>query len=100
METKLKIAIQKSGRLNEDSLRLIKDCGIAVDKGTNPLQVTARRDGGLSLKSFIKKITFQKISRQARMNPGPGIETMAAAEHLSAHPQAVRIHSPQLHSKS
>ncbi len=71
METKLKIAIQKSGRLNEDSLRLIKDCGIAVDKGTNPLQVTARRDGGLSLKSFIKKITFQKISRQARMKPGP-----------------------------
>ncbi|MBK7148928.1 MAG: ATP phosphoribosyltransferase [Bacteroidetes bacterium] len=42
METKLKIAIQKSGRLNEDSLRLIKDCGIAVDNGTDQLKVTAR----------------------------------------------------------
>ncbi len=42
METKLRIAIQKSGRLNEDSLRLIKDCGIAVDNGTDQLKVTAR----------------------------------------------------------
>lgn len=42
MQTKLRIAIQKSGRLNEDSLRLIKDCGIAVDNGTDQLKVTAR----------------------------------------------------------
>lgn len=42
MEMKLKIAIQKSGRLNEDSLRLIKDCGIAIDNGTDQLKVTAR----------------------------------------------------------
>lgn len=42
METTLKIAIQKSGRLNEDSLRLIKDCGIAIDNGTDQLKVTAR----------------------------------------------------------
>lgn len=42
METTLKIAIQKSGRLNEDSLRLIKDCGIAIENGTDQLKVTAR----------------------------------------------------------
>ncbi|GGH65494.1 ATP phosphoribosyltransferase [Phaeocystidibacter marisrubri] len=36
----LKIAIQKSGRLNEDSLRLLRSCGIAVDNGTDQLKVT------------------------------------------------------------
>ncbi len=41
-ETKLRIAIQKSGRMNEDSLKLIKDCGIAIDNGVDQLKVTAR----------------------------------------------------------
>ena len=30
---KIKIAIQKSGRLNDDSLKLLKDCGISIDNG-------------------------------------------------------------------
>lgn len=38
----LKIAVQKSGRLNEDSLKLLKDCGIAIDNGTDQLRVQAR----------------------------------------------------------
>lgn len=38
----LKIAIQKSGRLSEDSLRLIKDCGIAIDNGNDQLKISAR----------------------------------------------------------
>ncbi len=42
MEKKLRIAIQKSGRLNDDSLKLIKDCGISVDNGEDQLKVTAR----------------------------------------------------------
>src|SRR6185295_1958559 len=42
MEKKLRIAIQKSGRLNEDSLQLVKDCGIAADNGDDQLKVTAR----------------------------------------------------------
>ena len=42
MENKLRIAIQKSGRLNEDSLKLIKDCGIYMDTGNDQLKVTAR----------------------------------------------------------
>lgn len=38
----LKIAIQKSGRLNEDSLKLLKDCGISIDNGIEQLRVQAR----------------------------------------------------------
>lgn len=39
--SKLKIAIQKSGRLNQDSLKLLKDCGINVDNGYDQLRVEA-----------------------------------------------------------
>ncbi|MDG1039762.1 MAG: ATP phosphoribosyltransferase [Polaribacter sp.] len=38
---KLRIAIQKSGRLNEDSLRILKDCGIAIDNGKDQLKASA-----------------------------------------------------------
>lgn len=38
----LKIAIQKSGRLNQDSLKLLKDCGISIDNGKDQLKVSAR----------------------------------------------------------
>ena len=37
--SKLKIAIQKSGRLSEDSLRLLSSCGIQVDNGQDQLKV-------------------------------------------------------------
>jgi len=37
--SKLKIAIQKSGRLNEESLKLLKDCGIKIDNGKDQLKV-------------------------------------------------------------
>jgi ATP phosphoribosyltransferase len=40
--TKLKIAIQKSGRLNKDSLALLKDCGISIDNGKDQLKASAR----------------------------------------------------------
>lgn len=39
---KLKIAIQKSGRLNEDSLSILKDCGISIDNGKDQLKASAR----------------------------------------------------------
>jgi ATP phosphoribosyltransferase len=39
--TKLKIAIQKSGRLKEDSLKLLKQCGISVDNGKDQLKASA-----------------------------------------------------------
>lgn len=38
---KIKLAIQKSGRLNEDSMRLLKECGIDIDNGVNKLKAEA-----------------------------------------------------------
>lgn len=38
---KLKIAIQKSGRLNEDSIKLLKECGINLNNGVNKLKTEA-----------------------------------------------------------
>lgn len=40
--TKLKIAVQKSGRLNEDSLKLLKDAGISIDNGKDQLKAEAK----------------------------------------------------------
>ena len=37
----LKVAIQKSGRLHDDSIRLLNDCGIAVKNGNNHLKSVA-----------------------------------------------------------
>lgn len=41
METTLRIAIQKKGRLSDDSLKLIKECGIKVNNGTGKLMAEA-----------------------------------------------------------
>lgn len=41
MQNNLKIAIQKSGRLSENSLRLLKECGIEIDNGLNKLKAEA-----------------------------------------------------------
>lgn len=38
----LKIAIQKAGRLNEDSLQILKDCGISIDNGQDQLKASAK----------------------------------------------------------
>ena len=40
--SKLKIAVQKSGRLNQDSMKLLKDIGISVDNGKDQLKASAR----------------------------------------------------------
>lgn len=37
----LRIAIQKSGRLSEDSLKLLKECGIGISNGNNQLKIKA-----------------------------------------------------------
>jgi ATP phosphoribosyltransferase len=39
---KLKIAVQKSGRLNEDSLKILKQIGISIDNGKDQLKASAR----------------------------------------------------------
>jgi len=40
--TKIRIAIQKSGRLNEDSVQILKDCGISIDNGKDQLKAETR----------------------------------------------------------
>lgn len=37
----LKIAVQKSGRLNEDSIQILKDCGISINNGNDQLKAEA-----------------------------------------------------------
>jgi len=62
--------------------------------GTNhtlPTNGYARNYSGVSLDSFLKKITFQKITAQGLQNIGPAIEIMAAAEQLDAHKNAVTL---------
>jgi ATP phosphoribosyltransferase len=39
--TKLKLAIQKSGRLHDDSIKLLKECGIDISNGVNKLKAEA-----------------------------------------------------------
>lgn len=46
---KIRIAIQKSGRLNEDSLQILKDCGIHIDNGRDQLKASA---GNFPLEAF------------------------------------------------
>jgi ATP phosphoribosyltransferase len=41
MNEKIRIAIQKSGRLNEESLKLLKDCSIAINNGKDQLKTSA-----------------------------------------------------------
>ena len=62
--------------------------------GTNhtlPTNGSARAYSGVSLDSFIKKITFQEISEEGIEQLGDTIETMAEAELLQAHSNAVKI---------
>ena len=41
--SKLRIAVQKSGRLNEDSMRILKDIGISIDNGKDQLKASATK---------------------------------------------------------
>ena len=62
--------------------------------GTNhtlPTNGYARAYSGVSLDSFVKKITFQSVSKTGLKNIGPAVEMMAEAEQLIAHKNAVTI---------
>ncbi|MFD1188477.1 histidinol dehydrogenase [Pontibacter rugosus] len=67
--------------------------------GTNhtlPTNGYARAYSGVSLDSFVKKVTFQYITREGLQNIGKTIETMAEAEGLEAHKNAVSIRLKEL----
>ena len=62
--------------------------------GTNhtlPTNGYAKAYSGVSLDSFIRKITFQEILPEGIKAIGPAIEEMAANEHLDAHKNAVTV---------
>lgn len=62
--------------------------------GTNhtlPTNGFAKAYSGVSVDSFLKKITFQQLSREGLENIGPAVEQMASAEGLQAHASAVSI---------
>ena len=62
--------------------------------GTNhtlPTSGYARAYSGVSVDSFVKKITYQKITTAGLQAIGAAVETMAAAEGLEAHKNAITI---------
>jgi histidinol dehydrogenase len=62
--------------------------------GTNhtlPTNGYAKAYSGVSLDSFVKKMTFQQLSAEGLANIGHAVEAMATAEGLQAHKNAVTI---------
>jgi histidinol dehydrogenase len=62
--------------------------------GTNhtlPTNGYARAYSGVSVDSFVKKITFQQLSQDGLNAIGPSVVALAEAEGLAAHAQAVRV---------
>ncbi|MCO5948969.1 histidinol dehydrogenase [Mucilaginibacter flavidus] len=67
--------------------------------GTNhtlPTSSYARAYSGVSVDSFVKKITFQYLTKEGLQNIGPSVEILAELEGLHAHKNAVSVRiSPQ-----
>ena len=62
--------------------------------GTNhtlPTNGHAKAYSGVSLDSFVKKITFQQLNKEGIKNIGKAVQIMAEAEGLHAHRYAVKI---------
>ena len=69
--------------------------------GTNhtlPTNGNAKQYSGVNLDSFLKTITFQKISKEGLLNISKTVETMAEAECLQAHKNAVSIRVKDLNN--
>ena len=70
--------------------------------GTNhtlPTNGYSKSYSGVNLDSFLKAMTFQKISEKGIQNIGQSIELMAEAEGLQAHKNAVTLRLNQLKTK-
>lgn len=71
--------------------------------GTNhtlPTNGYAKQYSGVNLDSFLKQMTFQKISAEGIQNIGPAIEAMAHAEGLQAHKNAVTLRLNDLNNEA
>jgi histidinol dehydrogenase len=67
--------------------------------GTNhtlPTNAFARAYSGVSVDSFTKKITFQKLTKSGLQNIGTTVINMAEAEGLDAHAAAVKVRLSEL----
>jgi len=70
--------------------------------GTNhtlPTNGWARSYSGVNIDSFIKKITYQEITPEGIKNLGPVIETMAEAEELHGHKNAVTLRLDEIRNR-
>lgn len=71
--------------------------------GTNhtlPTNGAAKQYSGVNLDSFMKSMTFQKITEEGIQQIGPAIELMAEAEGLEAHKNAVSLRLQKLNNPS
>ncbi len=71
--------------------------------GTNhtlPTNRAALAFSGVSVDSFVKKITYQTLDEKGLLNIGPAVEKMAAAEGLAAHKLAVSIRLKYIKEKN
>lgn len=90
------------GVTNAGSVFLGKwSCESAGDyaSGTNhtlPTNGYAKNYSGVSLDSFVKKITFQELTAEGLENLGPAVEVMAEAEQLYAHKNAISLRLKEL----
>lgn len=69
--------------------------------GTNhtlPTNGYAKNYSGVSLDSFVKKITFQEVTKEGIENIGEAIELMAEAEGLQAHKNAITVRLKELNN--
>ena len=70
--------------------------------GTNhtlPTNGYARNYSGVSIDSFVRKITYQEITADGMRSLGPSIELMAEAEELQAHKNAVSVRLKALNNE-
>ncbi|MFA4872981.1 MAG: histidinol dehydrogenase [Patescibacteria group bacterium] len=58
---------------------------------TLPTYARARASGGVSVSSFQKQITFQKVTKQGAKNINPLVSTMAGQESLEGHKRAMQL---------
>ena len=72
----------------------------SVTNHTLPTNGYAKAYSGVSLDSFIRKITFQEIKPEGLNIIGPAIELMAANEQLDAHKNAVSVRLGQLENEN
>jgi histidinol dehydrogenase len=70
--------------------------------GTNhtlPTNGYASAYSGVSVDSFVKKITFQHLTERGLINIGKAVVEMANAENLDAHAKAIEIRLKDIESK-